>query len=130
MNTQKHEFSERLQAAMIKAGLKPEAAVLERGFNLNYFGKDMTLQGVNKWLKGESVPPYDKIIAIAKWLHIPPEELTFGLAVKTEIKEKNNRWKDEISFGEREVFEAFLSLPAPQRKIVREVILAFAKAAG
>lgn len=89
----------------------------------------MTLQGVNKWLKGESVPPYDKIITLARWLGIPPEELTFGLEIKTEIKRENDRWKEEISYEEREVFQAFLSLPPPQRKIVREVILAFAKAA-
>lgn len=130
MNRQRHEFAERLQAAMVKAGLKPEAAILERGFNLNYYGKGMTLQGVNKWLKGESVPPYDKIIALAKWLGISPEELTFGLEIKTEIKRENERWKEEISYEEREVFQAFLNLPPPQRKIVREVILAFAKAAA
>lgn len=130
MKTQKHEFAERLQAAMLKAGLKPEAAILERGFNLNYYGKGMTLQGVNKWLKGESVPPYDKIIALAKWLSIPPEELTFGLDINNQLKEKNQRWKEAAGFEDREVFEAFLNLPAPQRKIVREVILAFAKAAS
>ncbi|WP_198674898.1 hypothetical protein [Rhodoferax ferrireducens] len=28
---------------------------------------------------------------------------------------------------ERETFDAFLKLPAPQRKIIREVILTFAK---
>ncbi|MFT4191938.1 MAG: hypothetical protein QM617_10505 [Comamonas sp.] len=28
---------------------------------------------------------------------------------------------------EREAFDAFLQLPAPQRKVVREVILTFAK---
>lgn len=115
---------------MLKAGLKPEAAVLERGFNLNYYGKGMTLQGVNKWLKGESVPPYDKIIALAKWLSIPPEELTFGLEINSQLKEKNQRWKAAIGFEDREVFQAFLNLPPPQRKIVREVILAFAKASA
>jgi hypothetical protein len=31
---------------------------------------------------------------------------------------------------ERETFDAFLQLPAAQRKIIREVILTFAKANG
>ena len=123
-----HEFSNRLQAAMKKAGYKPEAAVLERGFNQFYYGKGMTLQGVNKWLKGQSMPKYDKIIALAKWLKVPPEDLTFGLEVNQKIKQENKNWQEAISFQEREVFEAFLSLPAPQRKVVREVIIAFAKA--
>lgn len=113
---------------MVKAGYKPEAAVLEREFNQRYYGKDVTLHGVNKWLKGQSIPRYDKIMVLAKWLHIPPEELTFGLEIKETIKEERARWNDGIGYQEREVFEAFLALPAPQRKIVREVILTFAQA--
>jgi hypothetical protein len=38
---------------------------------------------------------------------------------------------DERSgYTERETFDAFLQLPAAQRKIIREVILTFAKANG
>ena len=128
MKTPPQKFAERLRAAMVKAGYKPEAAVLEREFNQRYYGKDVTLHGVNKWLKGQSIPRLDKIETLAKWLRIPPEELTFGLEVKQQIKESRARWDDGIGYQEREVFEAYLSLPVPQRKIVREVIQAFAKA--
>ena len=88
----------------------------------------MTLHGVNKWLKGQAIPRWDKIETLAKWLRIPPEELTFGLEIKQQIKEDRARWDDGIGFQEREVFEAFLALPAPQRKVVREVIQAFTRA--
>lgn len=128
MKTPKQEFAERLRAAMEKAGYKPEAAVLEREFNQRYYGKDVTLHGVNKWLKGQSIPRYDKILALAKWLRIPPEELTFGLEIKQRIKEERARWNEEVGYQERELFGAFLALPTPQRKIVREVILAFVRA--
>lgn len=113
---------------MVKAGLKPEPAVLERNFNQHYFGKPITLHGVRKWLIGESIPPYDKIIALAAMLHVSPEELTFGLEIKKKVKEQNVRWDEAISYQEREIFEAFLALPAPQRKVVREVIQTFARA--
>lgn len=126
----KLEFSKRLIDAMQQQGYKAEAAVLEREFNLRHFGKSMTLHGVNKWLKGESIPPYEKIITIAEWLKIPPEELTFGVAVKEKIAQENKRWNEEVGYQEREIFEAFLALPTPQRKVVREVILAFKKAYG
>ena len=79
---------------MEKAGYKPEAAVLEREFNQHYYGKGVTLHGVNKWLKGQSLPRHDKVMAIAKWLRIPPEELTFGLEIKRQIKEERARWDD------------------------------------
>lgn len=128
MTNEKVLFAERLKAAMQAQGYKPEPAVLEREFNLRHYGKAMTLYGVRKWLLGLSTPPANKIVTLAKWLKIPPEELTFGKELKVEIQQANQRWQQNISYNEREVFEAFLSLPAPQRKIVREVILAFAKA--
>ena len=128
MKTPQQKFAERLRAAIEKAGYKAEAAVLEREFNQRYFGKGVTLHGVNKWLKGQAIPRLDKIEALAKWLRIPPEELTFGLEIKQQIKEERARWDDGIGYQEREIFEAFLALPAPQRKVVREVILTFAQA--
>jgi len=124
----KAKFAARLIEAMTVQGYKPEPAVLEREFNLRHYGKRIGLHGVRKWLIGESIPPYDKIITLAAWLKVPPEDLTFGLEIKQKIQQENTRWADEVGYKEREVFEAFLNLPAPQRKIVREVILAFAKA--
>ena len=124
----KAKFAARLIEAMTVQGYKPEPAVLEREFNLRHYGKRIGLHGVRKWLIGESIPPYDKIMTLAAWLKVPPEDLTFGLEIKQKIQQENTRWADEVGYKEREVFEAFLNLPAPQRKIVREVILAFAKA--
>jgi len=124
----KAKFAARLIEAMTVQGYKPEPAVLEREFNLRHYGKRIGLHGVRKWLIGESIPPYDKIMTLAAWLKVPPEDLTFGLEIKQKIQQENTRWIDEVGYKEREVFEAFLNLPAPQRKIVREVILAFAKA--
>ena len=113
---------------MQNSGYRAEPAVLEREFNLRHYGKPMTLHGVRKWLIGESIPPYEKIITLAQWLKIPPEDLTFGLEIKQKIKEENAYWLEAISYQEREVFEAFLGLPPLQRKVVREVSVAFAKA--
>lgn len=128
MEKVKQQFAKRLREAMVKAGYKPEAAVLERNFNLNYYGKPITLHGVRKWLIGESIPPYDKIIALATMLRITPEKLTFDLEINKKVKEERARWDEGIGYQEREVFEAYLTLPIAQRKIVREVIQTFAKA--
>lgn len=128
MNTTKQNFAKRLADAMVALGLEPKPAVLERQFNLHYSGEPMTLHGVRRWLRGETLPSQDKLIALAEWLRIPPDELRYGAEIKTEIKQARERWDEAISYQEREVFEAFLNLPAQQRKIVREVIIAFAKA--
>ena len=128
MNITKQKFAQRLIKAMMTLGLEPKPAVLERQFNLHYSGEPMTLHGVRRWLRGETLPSQDKLISLAEWLRIPPDELRYGAEIKTEIIQARERWDEAISYQEREVFEAFLSLPAPQRKIVREVIIAFAKA--
>ena len=49
-------------------------------------------------------------------------------AVRQLVRQHKQRWEEDISYLQRETFEAFLKLPAPQRKIVREVIQAFTKA--
>lgn len=79
-------------------------------------------------MRGETLPAQDKLIALAEWLRIPPDELRYGAEIKAEIQQQRQAWDDAINYQEREVFEAFLNLPAPQRKVVREVILAFKKA--
>jgi len=122
-------FAERLRRAMIGAGLEPKAAVLERGFNQNFYGEPMTLHGVARWLKGETVPPYAKVAALAKWLKVPVENL-YGAGGRHAAEEARPKFGPEIGYQERELFEAFLKLPAPQRRIVREIIVAFSKSAG
>ena len=103
-------FAERLRRAMIGAGLEPKAAVLERGFNQNFYGEPMTLHGVARWLKGETVPPYAKVVALAKWLKVPVENLTAPVAGTR--RRRRPKFGPEIGYQERELFEAFLKLPA------------------
>jgi transcriptional regulator with XRE-family HTH domain len=125
MNMTKENFALRLQTAMQERGYEPKPAVLEKQFNLHYNGEPMTLHGVRRWLRGETLPSQDKLIALAEWLRIPPDELRYGAEIKAEIQQVRKNWDDAINYQERETFEAFLNLPAQQKKIVREVILAF-----
>ena len=45
-------------------------------------------------------------------------------------QQQRQRWDEGVGYLERETFDAFLKLPAPQRKPIREVILTFAKVHG
>ena len=125
---QKLEFAERLQAAMRAAGLEPRPAVLLNLFNAHYWGRSVTFQAVSRWLRGEAIPGQDKLITLAEVLKIEPEVLRFGEGVRQSVQQHRQRWDEGVGYLERETFDAFLQLPGPQRKIVREVILAFAKA--
>lgn len=126
--TEKAEFAQRLRDAMARAGYPVRPVVLEREFNTRYWGRSVTLQGVRRWLRGEAIPSQDKLQVLADWLGVAPEELRFGVAVRQSVQERRQRWDEAAGYLEREAFEAFLALPAPQRKLVREVILTFARA--
>ncbi len=69
----------------------------------------------------------DKLEILAEWLKVEPQALRFGEPLIQAIRTKKKQWDEGIGYQEREVFEAFLSLPVPQRKVLREVILTFAK---
>ena len=124
---QKLEFAERLQAAMQAAGLEPRPAVLLHLFNAHYWGRSVTFQAVSRWLRGESIPGQDKLIVLAEILKVEPEVLRFGDAVRKSVQKHRRRWDEGVGYLERETFDAFLQLPAAQRKLIREVIQTFAK---
>ncbi|MDO8441813.1 MAG: transcriptional regulator [Polaromonas sp.] len=124
---EKREFSERLRTAMKAQKLEVSGPVLEREFNLRWSGNPVRRQTVWKWLNGEAIPTQDKLQELAKWLKLDPQRLRFGDHVQRHLRAEQKRWDEGVGYLERETFDAFLKLPAPQRKIVREVILAFAK---
>lgn len=124
----KQSFSRRLREALEAAGYPPRPAVLEREFNSRYWGKPMTLHGVRRWLLGQTMPGPDKVAVLSDWLGVPPQELGFGAPVSTQARERPSRWDASWGYQERELFELFLALPVVHRRVVREVILAFAHA--
>lgn len=126
MDDAKTQFADRLRAAMTASGYEPKAAVLEREFNTRHWGKPMTLHGVRRWLRGETLPSQDKLITLAEWLKVPPHELRFGNEA-TQRAVQRTSWDSGIGYQDRDIFVAFLRLPVPQRRLIREVILTFAK---
>jgi len=128
--TEKAEFAKRLCDAMIQAGYTLRPVVLEREFNTRYWGRSVTVQAVRRWLRGEAIPSQEKLQVLADWFKVEPQVLRFGEAVRTSIQQRKQRWDEGVGYLERETFDAFLKLPAPQRKLIREVILTFAKVHG
>lgn len=124
---EKLEFAARLREAMTRAGYTARPSVLEREFNTRYWGAPVTLQAVSRWLNGQAIPAQDKVQVLAEWLKIEPQILRFGSQVVLSVQEHRQRWEDKLTYLERETVDAYLQLPAQQRKVVREVILTFAK---
>lgn len=125
---EKIEFSNRLRDALVTAGYTASPSVLEHEFNLRWYGRSISNQAAWGWLNNRSIPTQEKLQVLAEWLKVEPQVLRFGEAVRNAVQQHKQRWDEGVGHLERETFDAFLKLPAPQRKIIREVILAFAKA--
>ena len=63
---EKAEFAERLREAMTRAGYELRPVVLEREFNMRYWGRSITLQAARRWLRGEAIPAQDKMQVLAE----------------------------------------------------------------
>lgn len=124
---EKQEFSERLRSAMQAQKLEVSGSVLAREFNRRWLGNPVRRQTVWKWLNGEAIPKQDKLQELAKWLKLDSHQLRFGDHVQTHLRAEQKRWDEGAGYLERDTFDAFLKLPAPQKMIIREVILTFAK---
>ena len=72
MENAKAQFAERLREAMEAAGYEAKPAVLEREFNTRYWGRAMTLHGVRRWLRGETLPSQEKPFVLAQVPGRPP----------------------------------------------------------
>ncbi len=127
MSDDKKLFADRLREAMQAAGYEPKPAVLEREFNTRFWGKPMTLHGVRRWLRGETLPTHEKLLVLASWLGVTPQHLNYGDEIQHKVLERRARWDSGIGYEDRDIFEAFLKLPIPQRRVIREIILTFAK---
>jgi transcriptional regulator with XRE-family HTH domain len=124
---EKIEFSNRLRDAMTKSGYLASPSVLEHEFNLRWYGRSISNQAAWGWLNNRSIPTQEKLQVLAEWLKVEPQVLRFGEAVRNSVQQQKQRWDEGIGYAEREMFDTFLKLPAPLRKLVRDVIMNLAK---
>jgi transcriptional regulator with XRE-family HTH domain len=128
MKDEKAEFAARLRAALKDAHVEASASVLEKRFNARYDGPSVTAQAISGWLNGKAMPKQDKIRVLAGIVGMEPHELQFG--GKTRVGEGRAQWADALGTQERAMLDAFLSLPAAQRKLVRDLILALSRSSA
>jgi hypothetical protein len=126
----KKQFAAQLREAMQAAGYEPRPAVLEREFNTRHWGKPMSLHGVRLWLLGETMPDFKKLETLSKWLGVPVQQLGYGVETSRTAEQRRTCWDSGIGYEDRDVFDAYLKLPVPQRRLIRETILTFFRVHG
>lgn len=125
---EKQMFAERLKNAMQAAGYDVRSSVLEREFNLRYWGKPITYQAVRRWLRGDSIPSQEKLQVLAGWLAMDPHQLRYGGEQQASISEPLAAWEASSTSEERRLLALYRRLPSEQRKVVHQVMETFAKA--
>lgn len=123
-------FAERLRSALDAVGVRPSPTVVANGFNQRYWGRSITPHTARNWLLGQSMPTQDKLVVLAEWLQVSPDELRFGKAASAQRLADADPQFDQLDMADREMISRYLGLPAPDRKTVREVVAAMTVAAG
>lgn len=117
MKTEQDAFSDRLRAALRQAGMSESPAELVR-LLARFGGEPVSQQAVSGWLNGRAMPRQGNMRALAKMLSIEPQQLQFGDDKR--VRETRGEWR--MNPHDQLAIEAFLRLPASQRKLVRSLI--------
>ena len=123
-------FSERLRKALEAVGIRPSPTLVANEFNLRYWGRSITPHTARNWLLGQSLPTQDKLVVLAEWLQVSPDELRFGKAASALRLADADPQFERLDMADREMISRYLSLPTTDRKTVREVVAALAVAAS
>ena len=126
MNNEQVAFSERLRAALRRAGLVESPVELVR-LLARFGGEPVSQQAVSGWLKGRAMPRQANLRALAKMLSVEPQQLQYGDDGKR-ARESRGEWR--LDPRDQLAIEAFLQLPPAQRKLLRHVIDEFVKSGG
>ena len=126
---EKEEFSKRLVQALGKAGMGvPGAVRLAKEFNRRHSGKDVTHQGAQKWLNGESIPTQDKLRTLATWLGVSIAWLRDGEGKETVGLPANDAaagsYRPHLS--DEELLRRYRKLSDRQQQAVAEIVTALA----
>lgn len=123
MRNEQFAFSERLRAALQRAGLGESPVELVR-LLARFGGEPVSQQAVSGWLKGRAMPRQANLKALAKMLSMEPQQLQYGDDGKR-VREPRGEWR--LDPRDQLAIEAFLHLPPAQRKLLRHVIDEFVK---
>lgn len=126
MDKEKADFARRLHAALRDAGIEASASVLEKRFNSRYAGVPVTAQAISGWLSGRYMPRQDKIRVLAAIVGMDPHVLQYG--GKARVNDGRADWAEAMGARDRAMVDAYLSLPAPRRQLVRELVEALSTA--
>ena len=129
MKKEQAAFAERLNAALATAAIDASPAELVK-LLARHGGAPVTPQAVSGWLNGRHLPKQDNMRALARIVGLQPHELQYGGKAAQGVREPRAAWPDHLGGPDRLAFESFLTLPVAHRRLLRDLIAAFAEASS
>jgi transcriptional regulator with XRE-family HTH domain len=126
MSNEHIAFSERLRAALRRAGLGESPVEVVR-LLARFGGEPVSQQAVSGWLKGRAMPRQANLRALAKMLSMAPQQLQYGDDERRARDGRDGRAEGRLNPRDQLAIEAFLQLPPHQRKLLRHLIEEFVK---
>ena len=123
-------FAERLRRALDAAGVRPSPTAVANALNQRYWGRSITPHTARNWLLGQSMPTQDKLVVLAEWLQVSPDELRFGKSASSTRLSDADAQFEKLDMADREMIARYLGLSIADRKTVREVVAAMAVASS
>lgn len=119
IRTEQERFAARLNNALAAARYQPAGASrIAREFNLRFPEKAVTVHAVRKWIKGESIPTQDKLVALAQWLGVRADWLRFN----GDEPAADANHASEFSGEDLRLLRDFQRLGSERKHIVEQII--------
>ena len=107
----KEEFSKRLRAALLNAGVGGRGQAGRIREAMSSQGISVTEPGIWKWLNAAAIPDQTNILALSRWLNVRPEWLEYGRETNTENKDKMSSIPPESEWGTVDAWDSKTPLP-------------------
>jgi len=127
MKTEQAEFGSRVREALRRAGLGEESKELADLVSAKG-GDAVTPQAAHHWIRGKTIPRRRNLRALAELLDVSPEWLLGERPRLGRQRIGEARKGPLIGARDQQAIDAYLALPAPQRKLVRELVAVLAAA--
>jgi transcriptional regulator with XRE-family HTH domain len=124
MSSEQVEFGRRLRAALKAAGLG-ESAVQLADLVSSYGGGAVSPQAAHSWIRGKTMPRPGNLKALARALGTRADVL-YGELADGGSPAAEAACSRTVPGREQRTFDAFLTLPSPQREAIRTLIEALA----
>ena len=126
---ERNSFADRLRSALETANQPTSPTAFALAYNLRAVGARVSVHGARKWIRGEAVPTQEKILVLARWLHVHAAWLRFGDAENAAYSSAP-LMEDGLTTAQLALINDVISLSPPVQIVIRDLVDSFMRIAA